>query len=132
MPPSNVEVIRDHYEATNARDFDRVMAGYAEDVELVAPTWGIRGGTFKGRDAVGEWFGDWFRSFDRDLHFGMEEVTAVDDDRVLLVSSHHGRGRASGVEVHGTVVWLYTLRDGKIARVEGFDSREEALEATGS
>ena len=129
MPRSNVEVVRDQYAATNARDFERVMSYYADDVELVVHSFGIRGGTFKGRDAVGEWFGDWFRTFDRDAHFGVEEITELDADRVLLVSSHQARGRASGVEVHGTVVWLYTLRDGKIVRVEGFDSRDEAIKA---
>jgi hypothetical protein len=29
------------------------------------------------------------------------------------------------------VIWVYRLRVGKITRVEGFASREEALEAAG-
>jgi len=29
------------------------------------------------------------------------------------------------------VVWVYRLREGKIVRVEGFPSREEALAAAG-
>jgi hypothetical protein len=50
---------------------------------------------------------------------------------VLLVADHHARGRASGVEVHDTVVWLYGLHEGKIIHVKGYESRAEALEAGG-
>jgi ketosteroid isomerase-like protein len=50
---------------------------------------------------------------------------------VLLVSSHHGRGRTSGAEVHGQVAYLYTVRDGKIVRAEFFPSRAEAVKAAG-
>jgi hypothetical protein len=51
---------------------------------------------------------------------------------VLLVAEYHARGRISGVEVHGSVVWLYGFRRGRIARVEGYASRDEALKAVGS
>jgi hypothetical protein len=37
------------------------MSYYAEDVELVVhPQAFLERGTFKGREAVGEWFGNWF------------------------------------------------------------------------
>jgi ketosteroid isomerase-like protein len=44
---------------------------------------------------------------------------------------HHGRGRTSGVEVRGQTGYLYTLRGGKIVRLELFPSREKTLEAAG-
>jgi hypothetical protein len=37
MAHENVAVIRDHYAATNERDFARAMAHYDVDVELLAP-----------------------------------------------------------------------------------------------
>ena len=77
MPQDDVQLILDQYAATNARDFQRAMSLYADDVELIA------------------------------------------------------RGRASGAAVRQTVVWVYRVEDGKIARVEGFPSREGALEARG-
>jgi ketosteroid isomerase-like protein len=125
----NVEVIRDQYAATNERDFDRAMSHYGEEVELVVHLPDIRAGTFKGRDATGRWFGDWLSSFDRDARFDVKEMTELDDGSVLLVADHHARGRASGAEVHGTVVWLYRLRNRKIVRIDGYQSRDEALEA---
>ena len=78
---------------------------------------------------MGAWFGDWFSSFDRDARFDVKEMTELDGGAVLLVADHHASGRTSGVEVHGTVVWLYVLRRGKIARVDGYATRDEALRA---
>ena len=114
-PKQNVEIIRDHYAATNERNFPRAMSHYAEDVVLVIPGW-IHGGTFEGRAAVGEWFGDWFATFDRDAQFEIEEITDLDDASVFLIAKHHASGRASGVEVEQDVVWIYRLRAGRISR----------------
>lgn len=125
----NVRVVRDQYEATNARDFERAMEHYADDVELVVPSPDIRAGTFRGREAVGRWFGDWFSSFAADYRFEIRELSAIGDDAVVVVADHHGRGRKSGVEVRGSVVWLYRLRGGRITQVLGCQSREEAVEA---
>jgi len=131
MAKENVEVVRDQYAATNERDFKRVMSHYAEDVELVVHGQGIRAGTFKGRDAVGRWFGDWFSSFDHDARFEVKELAELEEESVLVAADHHARGRASGVEVHGVFVWLYRLRQAKIIRVDGYASRDEALAAVG-
>ncbi len=131
MPQENVEVVLDQYAATNERDFRRVMSYYDDEVELVAREPWLRTGVFKGRDEVGRWFGDWLSTFDRDAWFDVKEARELEDGTVLLVADHHARGRASGVEVRGTVIWVYRLRGGKITRVEGFASREQALEAAG-
>jgi ketosteroid isomerase-like protein len=107
------------------------MGHYAEDVELHILAGGIRSGVFRGRDAVGEWFGDWFRTFDRDAHFDIQEITEVGDDGILVTAAHRARGRGSGVAVEGIFVWLYRLRDGKITRLDGFDTPEQGREAAG-
>jgi uncharacterized protein len=127
----NVEVVRDQYAATNERDFSRAMAHYDADVVLIVPSGFLDPGTYQGRDAVGAWFGDWFRSFDRDARFEVKELSELDGGAVLLVADHHARGRESGVEVRATLVWLYSVRDGKIARVQGHATRADALEAVG-
>jgi ketosteroid isomerase-like protein len=125
MTLSNIEVIRDQYAATNQRDWERVMSHYAEDVVLVIHGEGIRSGTFDGREATGSWFGEWFGTFDSDACFEIKEIAELEDGSVAVVADHHARGRASGVEVHGTVAWLYRFRDGKIVRVEGNTALQE-------
>jgi len=107
------------------------MTHYAEDVELVVhPDAFLQSGTFTGRDAVGEWFGDWFRTFEPGYHFEIEEARDL-GEVVFLNASHRGHGRTSGAEVHGQTGYLYTVRDGKIARVELYANPAAALQATG-
>jgi uncharacterized protein len=131
MSQDNVEVVRDQFEATNERDFPRAMERYAEDVVLVVDRAAfLASGTFDGREAVGQWFGDWFSSFEPGYRFEIEETLDL-GDVVLLVASHHGRGRTSGVDVHGQTGYLYTVRAGRIVRVELYRSRAEALAAAG-
>jgi ketosteroid isomerase-like protein len=131
MSQENVEVVLDQFAATNERDFPRAMSHYAEEVELVVdPDAFLEAGTFKGRDAVGQWFGNWFATFESGYHFDVEEARDM-GDVVFLLASHHGRGRTSGAEVHGQTSYLYRLRGGKIVRVELYSSGAEALEAAG-
>jgi ketosteroid isomerase-like protein len=107
------------------------MGYYAEDVELVVdPEAFLEGGTFKGRHDVGQWFANWFTTFKPGYHFEIEEARAL-GDVVLLVATHHGLGRTSGIEVRGRTGYLYEVRGGKIARVEMYPGRAEALEAVG-
>jgi ketosteroid isomerase-like protein len=133
MSQRNVEVVLKHFEDTNARRFAAVMEAYAEDVELVMHGEKLLARTASGKDAVGEWFGDWFRQFDRDYRFEVEEARPV-GDRVLIVATHHGHGRGSGVPVEERWAYLYTVRDGKVSRVELWgdrDARELAMAAAG-
>jgi ketosteroid isomerase-like protein len=131
MSHENVELVRDAYAATNEHDFERMRSLYAEDVELVVHVPGIRAGTFRGLDAAGGWLGDWLGTFEHDARFEEVELTELPDGSVLSVARFQGRGKGSGIEVNGTVVWLYGLREGKIIRVDGYASRAEALEAVG-
>jgi ketosteroid isomerase-like protein len=135
MSRENVERVVRLFENTNARDFAAVMDAYAEDVVLAvygAPyVVGTNDGPVAtGKQAVGEWFGDWFRTFDRDYYFDIEE-TRDWGDRVLIVATHHGRGRASGAPVVRRAAWIYTLSHGKIVRCDAYPDPATALEAAG-
>ena len=129
MPAGDVDVVLAQFEATNARDFERAMEFYAEHVVLVVDSDAfLNSGTFAGRDAVGQWFADWFTSYERGYHFDIDEARDL-GGLVLLVATHHGRGRTSGAEVSGHTGYLYRVRDGKIDRVELYPGRAEALAA---
>ena len=79
---------------------------------------------------MGEWFGNWFRTFEPGYHFDIEEARDL-GGAILLVASHHGRGRSSGAEVHGQTSYLNRVRDGRIVRAEIHHSRDDALDASG-
>jgi ketosteroid isomerase-like protein len=126
----DVDVVRDQFEAVNERDFERAMDHYAEDVVLVVARDGPEPGTYEGKETVGRWFGSWFQSFARDYHFDVDEARDL-GEVVFLHAWHGGRGRVSGVEVRGELSYLYRVRDGKVARVEIYTTREDALGAAG-
>ena len=52
-------------------------------------------------------------------------------DCVLATVRLRGRGRGSGIEVDARFFDLYTLRDGKIIRMDQFAEESEALAAVG-
>jgi ketosteroid isomerase-like protein len=52
-------------------------------------------------------------------------------DKVVLLYRQFGRGRGSGVDVEECAGWVYTLRAGKIVRVEMHPDQATALRAAG-
>jgi ketosteroid isomerase-like protein len=129
MSQENVEIVREQFEATNRRDFARPMADWADDVEVVAVE-GTNAGTYSGREAAGELFGDWFRAFGGGVHFDVWEIRDA-GDAVAVAAHHRARGGHSGIEVTGDFFYEYRLRDSKIVRIVFHPSWREALEAVG-
>ena len=130
MSQENVEVAVKQFESTNARDFAGVMDTWADDVTLIVHWLAGQGrDTATGKAAVG----DWFRQFGRDYRFDIEE-TQDSGDRVFVLVTHHGHGRYSGVTVEQRAAHVYTLREGKVSRIEVWvdeGAREAGLEAVG-
>ena len=52
-------------------------------------------------------------------------------DRVVVTVRLRGRGRGSGIEIDARFYDVYTLRDGKIVRMDQFTARSQALQAVG-
>ncbi len=129
MPQDPVDVLREQFAATNERDFARAMTYYADDVVLVIQEGFLNTGTFEGKDAVGEWYGDWFRAFGTDYRFEIEELRELQPGLVFMTARYGGSGRASGVEVRDRRSYLYRVDDGKITRIQLFLTSEAALEA---
>jgi ketosteroid isomerase-like protein len=127
MEGGSAAVVLAQFEAVNRRDWATAMDLYAEDVELVVPT-GLNGGTFRGRDRVGAWFGDWFRTFRGGIHFDFREVRET-GDQVALWAHHVARGGQSGIELEQDYFYEYRVRDGKVVYARFCDSWEEALDA---
>jgi ketosteroid isomerase-like protein len=129
---SNVALVREHFENTNDRRFDAAMRGYDPDVELVvSDDVAVDPGVYRGTDAVGKWFGSWFGTFAPDYRMDVIELIPAGDSAVLAVVDHRGVGRSSGAEVTTRYYNAYWVRDGKIARLQLFRERADALAAVG-
>src|SRR5215207_2636265 len=131
MSQENVEIVREQFEATNRRDFARPMADWAEDIEVVyrINEGDIRSGTYSGREAVGEFFGSWFREFRR-VQFELLEIRDGGDS-VAVAARHRAQGKHTGIEVGDNFFYEYQLRGGKIVRITFHLSWSGALEAVG-
>jgi ketosteroid isomerase-like protein len=125
MSQENVEVVRRVWDAYSRRDFDQVRT--LSDPAVVMIT--LEEGPLYGIEAVRKNHERWWETWEND-ETKVEEVIGV-GDRVFVTARFWGRGRASGAEVEGRHVEVYTLRDGKIIRVEEFSERGAALEAAG-
>jgi ketosteroid isomerase-like protein len=131
MSQGNVEIVRSIYDNMNRRNWAAILATFDEDVVLVvhqsvAPDAGV----FRGRDAVGGWFGEWFLSFDKDYSFKLDEIRGI-GDRVFVVARHHGHGRSSGADVELVNAQFLSLHDGKVVQMELYGSRDVALKTVG-
>ena len=83
----------------------------------------------QGRDAtrasIERWEEEW-----EDYEEVPEDFVAT-DDRVVVTVRFRARGRQSGVGVNTRLYEVFTLREGKIVRMDEFTDRAEALEAVG-
>jgi ketosteroid isomerase-like protein len=130
MSQENVEIVRQGFHAFNERDFDALLANFAEDVEwrLIGGFADLMGAEFRGRATVGRFLTDWVENLG-----GRGEVETVleVDDRVVVIVRSVGAGGTSGAPA--TLRWrqVYTFRHGQISAVDNYYEASEALEAVG-
>ena len=84
---------------------------------------------YDGYDGIDRFVSDVAEVWDQ---FSIELVEVIDaDPQVVSVMQATGRGQGSGIEVEGQMAWVWTLRKGRVVRVEGDFDRASALEAAG-
>jgi ketosteroid isomerase-like protein len=83
----------------------------------------------QGHDAVRSGLERWKSVWD-DYQVLPEEFEDM-GDRVVVTVRLRARGRGSGIEVDALFYDVYTLRDGKIVRMDQYTERAQALEAAG-
>jgi ketosteroid isomerase-like protein len=126
MSQENVEVVRELWDAYSRGDFDRVIALSDPYVVLVS----LEEGPLYGPDAVRANYARWMEAWEDKPETTVEEVIGM-GDHVFVIARFQGRGRGSGVRVEERLYEVYTLRNGRILRVDEFSDRAEALEAVG-
>ena len=125
MSQENVEIVREAWGAYSRGDYDRV-AGF-HDPHIVVVT--LEDGAVYGNDDVLANYERWDEAWE-EAETTLEEVIEQ-GDRVFLTARFHARGRASGVEIDTRLYEVYTVRDGKVLRIDEYADRAEALEAAG-
>jgi uncharacterized protein len=125
----NVETVRRGYEAWNRGDLDQIGRMIADSFEWREASEVPGAGTHRGRAE----FDHYLRSFSHFWHefeFEPIEIRAA-GDRVLAVVTERGRSAHNDIEVSQLFVHVWTLREGKAVRLEGFYDKAAALETVG-
>jgi ketosteroid isomerase-like protein len=133
MSEENVEVVRQIYAAAERRDNAGVYSLWQPGIEWDASRTergGMTGHVAYGRDEVQAWLRQWYSAWEN-VEDELEELIDSDGDRVVSVMTQRGRGRGSGIEVADRIAAVWVIRDGRVAKVTWFPTREQALEAAG-
>ena len=126
----NVELVKQVIEAGARRDDAAVFAAYDQQIEWHLEAVHAPGSDFElvyhGHEGVSRFWRAWFEAWE-DVRFEYEEHIDA-GDRVISILTQRVRGRASGLEMEWTsYAQVWTVREGKIVRVDFFPTREEAL-----
>ena len=128
MSQENEQVVRRMLEAFLAGDFQTALSFYAPDVEWDGTNL-PDGRIGKGHQAIRDHLERWAEAWD-DWTVEVERVVGAAGNQVAVLTRERGRSD-SGLTMDERHAELYTLRDGKIVRRQGFSDPREALEAAG-
>jgi ketosteroid isomerase-like protein len=129
MARENVQALKAVYARWETGDFWTPEI-FADDAEVMwAQEIPEAGEAERGLAAVTAGMKNWLSAWDECRWKADEFIPA--GDQVVVFFTARGRGKGSTVEVEARWAHLWTFRDGKATRVEGFTDRAEALEAAG-
>ena len=121
--------IRDAYAAFAEGDIESLREFFHEDVIYVNPPYAMEAGTREGRDAVEEIWNGIYSLFE----FETVEVLEIARLRAACSSSCVIAGEARQAARPWTCRWrtYSSIRDGRVARLAWYGTRDEAAEAAG-
>ncbi len=130
MSQENLEIVRRGYEAMNKREFPRMSEFLHPEVEFDLSRNIMNPDVYRGYEGFERLVGVIEDVWD-DFRFEVHDL--IDGgDQVVAEVSVLGTGRGSGVETEMRIFNVWTLRDGKVARLAGgYRERADALDAAG-
>jgi ketosteroid isomerase-like protein len=127
MSQADLETLRSEYEAMSRQDWPAVFRTAHPDFELTTPERSALAGTFHGRDTARQLIIDFFGPFE-EVHAEPEEFFER-GDRIVVFFRLRSRPKGSSAAVEIRAAHLWTMREGRAARLEIFPEPEKALEA---
>jgi ketosteroid isomerase-like protein len=126
----NVDILRRGLEAFNRDGVEGLIEILDPEFEgHTDPELTIEPGVYVGHAGIRRWFAG-FEGFIDDVRFEPDEFIPA-GDRVLVPGRLVGRGRDSGIEAAQRLFQVWTLRDGKVVRLESYTDMASARAAAG-
>src|SRR5687768_15386507 len=122
---ANVELTRKAFSAFESRDLSKIQEICDPDIVMDWSRRLIDPVVTRGYEGIRGFFEEVASLFEEAV-FEEEEVLEF-EDKVLVVSTGHFRGRASGIEVKARAANVWTIRDGKLVHFCFYQSKDEAL-----
>jgi uncharacterized protein len=129
MAQDNVDVVQGAWDAFGRGDINAVLETISPAAETRVPESLPWGGTYTGQEGFQDFLAKLSDSFEV-FNSTPQKVLGADDNHVVVLAKTKARTKG-GATVEGSVVWLYQLRDGKIADAESFGDTALLLEALG-
>jgi ketosteroid isomerase-like protein len=129
MSQENVEIARAVINALDRGDIDAALKDAAPDFVFdFSRSVGLEAGVYK-LDQMRTFFGRWVGEMWESSRFEADEFIEA-GDLVMTPVTNLLRGR-DGIEVQARGAWVWTFRDGSVARITFYPERQDALEAAG-
>jgi ketosteroid isomerase-like protein len=128
--PDLVEIIRRANDAWNRRDVDAWLSLLSPDIVYRPVPAFTDSQERQGLGAMRRWMEEWLDAWADDYTTQTESIREY-RDVVIALLRFTGHAKGSGVEVAGGIFQVCRFRDGKIASVEDFTDRAQALQAAG-
>ena len=128
MSQENVELVQrgwEHFMATGEPLWEEVH----EDFEIHDHDI-LDAHEYRGRAGYARWLEDWGAAW-AEFSVELEEIIDPDDNHVIVVFQLKATGRDSGVKVERQDAMVNTFRNGKTARVDWYNSKQQGLESVG-
>ena len=129
MSQENAEIVVGAYARYNAGERVPELWFWHPDAEYHAAREDPDSAVHCGIDAIRQQFANWHEAYP-DLKVEVVDARA-NGDQVFLWVRFVGHGAASGIPLEMEPAHIYTMRDGKAAKVVEYMDRNEALEAAG-
>ena len=121
-----MEIVKRWGEAIERGDLAEEL--WAPDLEIVnAEGWALEA-TYQGYEGLHRWWSDLAEAFS-DFGMQVEEITPIDDERILTVQRFIGHFRTTGIPFDALWASVVTVKEGRITQAVGYRSKRLALRA---
>jgi ketosteroid isomerase-like protein len=140
MSQANVEMVRGLWEPFKGVDLTAINWDDEAIREMTERFWSPKielrwsrsspeARVYRGRDGVIHAFREWLEPFSEYYNEPLDFIEV--GDRVVVPNRQSGIGSASGIPVEFEFTWVYEIRDSQLARIDEYDTLDEALKAAG-